>query len=229
MRVAWSISAFVLGLALLALAQAREEPHAEGRIAGTVLDQQGQPLNHIFVHAVSEQTGVYMPTVESDINGKFLIESLEPGLYKVFGESDAAGYPNTAMRFYGGDSPERVVIGVGGLATVPLVLGPVAGVLSGTLNDKATGKAIVSRHAVNFTLKKTSNPEDSILLVGPLNFRWLIPPAVDLTLEVTAQGYKPWFYSAAEFSNQWPLRLESGEERTLTIELEPEVQKVRSR
>jgi hypothetical protein len=102
-------------------------------------------------------------------------------------------------------------------------LGPRAGVLSGTVIDKVTGKAIVSRHALHFIVKKASNPEDSILFGGPAKFRWLIPPAVEITLEVTAGGYKPWFYTdASNPSRPLPLRLESGEQKSLDIELEPD-------
>jgi hypothetical protein len=42
-------------------------------------------------------------------------------------------------------------------------------------------------------------------------------------LEVSATGYKTWFYSdASNPLRPLPLRLESGEQRSLRIELEPE-------
>jgi hypothetical protein len=44
-----------------------------------------------------------------------------------------------------------------------------------------------------------------------------------MTLEVSAKRYKTWFYSdVSNPSHQLPLRLESGEQRPLRIELEPE-------
>jgi hypothetical protein len=165
---------------------------------------------------------MYMPTAVSDDSGQFAIEGLETGTYDVFGESDAAGYPNTAISFYSTKTPTRVVLGSDSpAARIVLNLGPRAGVLSGTVIDKITGKAIVSRHALHFIVKKASNPEDSILFGGPAKFRWLIPPAVEITLEVTAGGYKPWFYAdASNPSRPLPLRLESGEQKSLNIELE---------
>ncbi len=167
---------------------------------------------------------MYMPTAVSDDSGQFVIEGLEPGTYDVFGESDAAGYPNTAISFYSTKEPTRVVLGSDSpTARVVLNLGPRAGVLSGTVIDKFTGKAIVSRHALHFIVKRASNPEDSILFGGPAKFRWLIPPAVEVTLEVTAEGYKAWSYTDPSNPSQLlPLRLESGEQKSLDIELEPD-------
>jgi hypothetical protein len=215
--------AFLLLSALLVWAQTGEKPKPEGRVTGTVLDRRGQPLQHVSVRVFREETHMYMPTAESDEAGQFVVDELEPGTYDVFGEG--AGYPDKTLSFYGKEEPTRVVLGNGGTATVVLVLGPVAGVLTGTIIDRTTGKAIVPRHASRFIVKKVSDPEDSIEFSGPAKFRWLIPPATEVTLEVSAEGYKPWSdRDPSNPSKLLPLRLESGEEKTLTIELEPEVQ-----
>lgn len=161
---------------LIARAQTDEKRYAEGRIVGTVLDRNGEPLQHICVQAVLDKTGMYMPTAETDAGGRFVVEGLEPGAYHLFGESDADGYPNTALSFFGKEEPLGVVIGNGGTVPVVLVLGPQAGVLSGTVTDMATGKAIVSRHSLRFIIRNASSPGDSIEFDGPAKFRWLIPP-----------------------------------------------------
>jgi hypothetical protein len=217
MRLTFLAIAFVVLSGFLATAQTREEPNPAGRIIGTVLDQRGLPLKRIFVHAILEQTGMYMPTAETDDAGRFAIEGLEVGTYRVFGESDAAGYPDTALSFYSKETLIALGVGYGEPASVILVLGPVAGVLTGTVVDKATRKPVVTLDAVHFTVKKISDPDDDILFLGPAKFRWLIPPDVDVTLEVSAEGYKPW-------SGLLPIRLRSGEDRPLKIELEPEMQ-----
>jgi hypothetical protein len=203
-------------------AQSDKRPPAEARIVGTVLDPQGKPLKNIFIHAVLEQTGMYMPTADSNDAGQFVIGDLGPGTYDIFGESDSAGYPNTALSFYTNENPIKVTLGNYGTATVVLVLGQKAAVLSGTLLDKVTGRVIVSPHAPHFIVEKMSNREDSIEFLGSAKFRWLIPPRVEVTLKVTAEGYKPRLYSdPSNPSKPLPLRLESGEERILKIELEP--------
>lgn len=200
-------------------------PPAHARIVGTVLDQQSQPIKNIFVHAVSEETGMYMPTVDSNEAGHFVIEELQPGAYDIFGENDAAGYPDTSLPFYSDENPIKATVRDFDTATIVLVLGPRAGVLRGEVLDKTTGKAIESQHAPNFIVRKVSNPgaADSIEFIGPPKFRWLIPPETDVTLEVTAEGYKPWLYAdPSDPSKLMPFRLESGEEKILNIQLEPE-------
>lgn len=204
-------------------AQTTGKPQAHAGIVGTVVDEQAHPLKNISVHAVSDKTGMYMPTVGSDEDGHFLIENLEPGTYSIFGESDADAYPNTALSFYPNENPIKVTLGNFGTANVVLVLGPRAGVLYGTVLDKTTGKAINSQHPPHFIVRKVSDRADSIEFIRPAQFRWLIPPATEVTLEVFVESYKRWVYS--ETSNPltpMPFRLESGEERILNIGLEPQ-------
>jgi hypothetical protein len=139
---------------------------------------------------------------------------LKPRTYDVFGQSDAGGYPNTALSFYSKEEPTKVFLTTGGTANVRLVLGPVAGIWSGILTDKSTGKPIVSPHSQHFIVRKLADPEDSIEFRGPAKFRWLIPPDVDVTVEIRAEGYEPWFGTL-------PLRFRSGEDKQLKIELDP--------
>jgi hypothetical protein len=213
--------AFVFVSAHLIWAQIHELPDAEGQIVGTVLDPRGQPLEHIFVHAVLEKTGMYMPTAESDDTGQFVIGKLQPGIYNVFAESDALGFPNAALSFYSRQEPARANVEKGEVTTVVLTLGPVAGVLAGTVVDKMTGKSIVSKHAPHFTVRKVANPEDSIEFSGPPKFRWLIPPGTEVTLEVCAEGYRAWSYvNPVNPTTLLPIWLESGEEKTLKVELQ---------
>jgi hypothetical protein len=169
---------------------------------------------------------MYMPTVDSNEAGDFVIEDLEPGAYDLFGESDVDAYPNTALPFYSEGDPIKVTVRDFDTATIVLVLGPRAAVLCGELLDKTTGKAIVSQHAPHFRFRKVSNREDSIEFSGPGKFRWLIPPATEVTLEVFAAGYKPWVYAdPSNSSRPMPFRIESGEVRILNIQLEPEMQR----
>jgi len=204
-------------------AQTTRRPQAHAGIVGTVLHEQGHPLKNISVHAVLEQTGMYMPTVDSNEAGHFVIENLEPGTYSIFGESDADTYPDTALPFYSNENLIKVTLGNFGEATVVLVLGPRAGVLCGTVLDKATGHAIISQHAPHFIVRKVSNRADSIEFVGPAKFRWLLPPAPEVTLEVFAEGYTPWVYADPSSPlTPMPFRIESGKEKTLNIRLEPQ-------
>jgi hypothetical protein len=223
MRLTCFATAFLLS-GLFVAAQTGGKVNAEGRIAGRALDQRGKPLHRIFVKAFHEETNMYMPmSRESDEDGKFEIERLEPGTYDLFGQSENAGYPDTSLSFYSKEEPTKVALGNGGTATVVLVLGPKAGILTGTIVDRTTGKAVVLQHAPHFVARKLSDPEDSIEFAGPGKFRWLIPPGVEVSLQICAEGYKVWSYSdPSNPSDSLPLRLESGETKILKVELEPD-------
>jgi hypothetical protein len=160
-----AIAVLLLSVAFVE-AQTAGKPQAHAGIVGTVLDEQGHPLKNISVHAVLEQTGMYMPTVDSNEAGHFVIENLEPGTYSIFGENDADAYPDTTLPFYPNENPIKVTLGNFGGATIVLVLGPRAGVLCGTVLDKTTGKTIISQHAPRFIVRKISNRADSIEFVG---------------------------------------------------------------
>ena len=167
-----------------------------------------------------------MPAVESNAAGHFLIENLPAGTCEIFGESEVDDYPDTSLPFYSNEEPVKATVRDVDTATIVLVLGPRAGVLCGEVLDKTTGKAIVSQHAPRFIVRKVSNREDSIEFLGPAKFHWLIRPATEVTLEVIAEGYKPWVYAdPSNPSGPLTFRLESGEERILNIELDPDTQR----
>jgi hypothetical protein len=180
-------------------------------------------VKNIGVHAVLEQTGMYMPTANSDDEGRFRINGLEPGAYDVFGESSADSYPDTTVPFYNSAKLDKATLeGEYPSATLVLHLGPRAGVLTGTVMDRATGSAVVSRYNLHFILKQTANPDRSIEVASPPEFRLLVPPGVEVYLDVSAVGYKSWFYAdPLNPSEHLPLRLESGQEMPIAITLEP--------
>lgn len=195
---------------------------ASARIVGTVVDLRGQPLKNIFVHAFLEQIRMYVATVNSSATGEFVIPKLEPGTYEIFGESDAAGYPDTALSFYSNEHPVKVTLARGVTAKVVLIVGPKAGVLSGIVADKVTGKPIVSRHALRFIVRRISDPTSGIEFDGPPKFRWLIPPATEVTLEVRAECYETLVYAdPARVDKATVVLLKPGEEKTLNVQLQP--------
>jgi hypothetical protein len=109
---------------------------------------------------------------------------------------------------------------------VTLKLRPKWGILSGTVKDRMTHMPIVGmgssggHHHFHVFFWKPA----------PGSFRVLIPPwpdarrplSFDLFVEVYADGYKPWFYPAATEQSSLPIRLESGEQKSLEIDLERE-------
>jgi hypothetical protein len=90
-----------------------------------------------------------------------------------------------------------------------------AGMLIADVRDKATGKPVSASYKLSVPKRWQTQ--------GQLSHPLLIHPSTDVMLEVSASGYKTWFYSdASNPLRPLPLRLESGEQRSLRIELEPE-------
>jgi hypothetical protein len=52
--------------------------------------------------------------------------------------------------------------------------------------------------------------------------RVLVPPGLDVIVEVHAEGYRRWFHIDPSNRSRPTLRLASGEEKQLDVELEPE-------
>jgi hypothetical protein len=188
-----------------------------GVIQGTVLDEVGRPLQGAKVHA--ELHGVAMAKairyVESDENGTFVIDRLAYGTYDVNGKKEEDGYPDSSFSFYA-DRPVATSIAISPehpAATITLKLGPKAGVITGTVKDALTGKPIPA----GFTLRASS--KRWMGTSQPSKFRVLIPPATDITVEVSSAGYKTWVYGGTGLDSR-ALRLEPGTEMQMDIRLE---------
>jgi len=157
--------------------------------------------------------------VETDENGSFLIDRLVYGTYIVEGEKEEDGYPSSIFSLDAGKLPAAVTISPeqpDGI--IVLKLGPRAGVLKGTVRDAVTGKKI----GTNFTVRRWGTPGRFFSTSEGPQFRLLIPASTDVTLEVTAPGYKKWFFAAQSHpSRPAPLRLESGAQMHMDILLQP--------
>jgi len=157
--------------------------------------------------------------VETDNGGRFSVAGLVFGSYKVFAKKDPAGYPDTSFAFYSNhlfataaltpDAPVvDLILKVGPPASV------VTGLVTGARNDPVSA---------TFLLRRASDPENWISMSQRPEYRVLLPPRTDVVLEVSAPGYRTWYYGGAfDLMKRGPIRLESREEMRLDIQLEPE-------
>ena len=192
-------------------------------IRGKVVDEKGAPLVGAEVRADPLAGGPrsdIVRSVETDRDGRFSIVDLEPITYKIFAMKEAAGYPNTAFSFYSGNIfPTVKLTNSDPAAEVVLSIGPPAGAVIGTVRDAVSGNAITA----TFLLRRLSDTENWLSMSQPSGFRVLVPVEVDVSLEVSAAGYKTWYYGgASDQLNRPPIRLDSGKEMRLDIQLEPE-------
>lgn len=193
-----------------------------GSVRGTVIDEKGQLVAEAQVECDpmdGRSAARALLIVETDKNGHFSVENLALGSYKLFAMKESSGYPNTAFGFYSNVFPTVTLTANVPTADITLKVGPPAGVMSGSVTDAVTSAPVPA----GFLLRRISDPDNWISMSERPEYRILLPPGTDVSLEVSAPGYKTWYYGgASDTLKRPPIRLESGKEMKLDIQLEPE-------
>jgi len=237
-----AVAALAVLFALLAPAQASAPAHSQGRIAGILVYPNGRPVakGKVLLTGARPNEDPTEATTETDPDGRFEFRHLRFTSYW-FGPSkeDEAYGDGEAISVRGGvrlTDPDGVKLTPEApTARVVLKLGPKWGILSGTVEDQGTHEPVVAllRFAEKLGRGRSNEPhylKDFFTRDASGAFRILIPPATDLFLQVDADGYKPWFYpdglgtvvflEGRRAQQPLPLRLESGQQKSLNIEME---------
>jgi hypothetical protein len=110
-------------------------------------------------------------------------------------------------------------------AMVVLKLGPKAGFLLPSVKDKLTGKPIVDFEVGwrIFDSDEGTGDYSGGQYIGHGTKEAIVPSEKYLVLTISARGYKKWIYhDPSDPSRPAFLRLQSGEEKELPVELEPQ-------
>ncbi len=193
-----------------------------GSIQGTVLDEKGKPVSGATVTA-AQTIGNDTPekTATSDESGSFLITGLPWGKYSVIAEKKDWGYPPTPSVFYGSRSPlPATEISVAHpSANLKIQFRGKAPAMMGTLIDDEASVAIPA----TLLFRHAQNPANLLSVESGPNYSVLLPASIGLTLEVSSQGYKTWYFPGTnDFAKKTVLRLSPGEVRKLNIRLDGE-------
>lgn len=194
-----------------------------GSISGTVVGERGSPVTQAQVSVDpldGRPRGSAVRIVETDEHGRFIMNNLDLMSYKVFAMKESEGYPNTAFGFYSNHIFPTVTLTASmPAADITLRVGPPAGVMSGSVTDVVTGTPVLA----GFLLRRISDPDNWISMSQKADYRVLVPPSVRVSLEVSAPGYKTWYYGGpSDALKRPPIQLESGTEMKLDIQLQPE-------
>jgi hypothetical protein len=201
------------------------QDRAKGTIEGTVVNELGKPVSKAKVHAElihsRPQSSVYR-FEETDENGQFFIDQLDWGEYIVGAMKKEEGYPYQLNRLYVTDAPPHVTLKPQEpIARVQIQFTWKAAVLTGHVTCRDTRAPFQA--TFRLSRKPNSTIAESYQTAQFDNHRILIPPGTPIFLEVSADGYKTWYFGgSAESSKSSPLRLESGQTMTLDIALEPD-------
>lgn len=193
-----------------------------GTIVGTVVDDHGTPVSGAKVHAEALDSAVkltFVRFVETDEHGAFSIDPLDFGAYRVDAMKPSDGYANTAFEFHSnGRQPRPVLSPSVPKVAVLVVVGPRAGTITGPVSDAVTGKPVNA----TFHMWRASRPEAFLDEGAASPCRILVPPDVEVGVEVHASGYEVWYYPGdGVFGRSMPLRLKPGEELRVDIRLQP--------
>lgn len=228
MRPTW-ITALLVLAALPTSAQTGPSPNSpdvkqQGRIVGTVVNDAGEPIREAElctrITTPNGSTGSCGGT-NTDDKGAFAISQLPLSKIEVYARAGLQGYLQEDAAI---EKQTVTLTRQAPMARVTLTVGPKPGVLIINVTNKATGKALNS-----FFVRLIA--ESGGYCSGSGNFRRLynsgeavlvpVGSATEAIVEVSAQGYKSWFYSDPSDPSRPVLRLESGEERSLEVQLEP--------
>ena len=215
---------------LAALSQDTASPGPQGVISGTVLDEQGQPINGAQIvittwriSADGSTQGQGKDGGTTDGTGRFRVDHVPMGKISVEASKQDEGY---APHSSGPSGSETVTLTADQpVAEVVLKMGPKAGMLLPTVKDKRTGEPI-NDFLVHWVVFDPDEPNQSSSGSAGVS-RWTrsvtLPPGKDLIVTISKRGYKNWLYrDPSDPSRPAFLRLQSGEQKELAVELEPQ-------
>jgi hypothetical protein len=211
----WFLSALALSAACLVNAHAQT---ALGSIEGVVVDADNAPVAGVTVYPFSGPagTGVGHGAI-TNADGRFRIEQMVPGTYKLSAFKPEDGYADTSAAFYAQPDhplPTVTVSSATQNGDLSIQLGERCGILHIEVADAVTHRPITSAALV---LRQRNTGGAS--MQGDKSFPgdFLVPP-VDLSVSVHQAGYTGWKFS--EEGRDY-LTLRPGEHRSLRAELQP--------
>ena len=212
----------IWALSCMAVIAAYTQQQDRGSITGLVLTESGQPIADAEVEAllIGRPPGSHFRvSVMTDSQGRFAIDGLTWGSYRIVPSKEEELYPDVSSplydngrRFTGKMSTENPT------AFVLVVIGPKSARITAGVTDSATGAQVSHTRIRVWRWKQTSSLAENL----EPSFRVLIPSDVEIGLEVSAPGYERWFYPGdPSWPQGKPLLVKSGETLPVDIKLKP--------
>ena len=181
---------------LMAFAQS-QSPYT---ISGEARDASAQLLPGIKVCAVLTAGGVVnvrdRTCTETDAQGRFKIEALQPGPYQIYSEAMSEGYMPQYLPFYRNASlpiPQVTLSGDNPSASVALNVAPKSGLITGRVIDEDTDKPVQNFVVWAWQARVANAHTHHIVNGSRLGSFKLYASPVPFELRVKSEGYEDWF------------------------------------
>src|SRR6266568_1148621 len=202
-----------------------QSPHCNGVIHGAVFDLSGQRAKGLNVVAwpLGVDLGALLPRMETDQEGEYRFQNVCPGRYAVMVEDKKAGYPHSSPLFneflYGVRIAEVKLTAKHSQVELPGYLPPKPGLMHVRVSNRET-KAEILKYSVKLRVQGQRRTPEAGFEFDPMmkDHEIEIPPDRDVIFHVTADGFREWTESAGHGKL---LRVPSGTDATLEVELEP--------
>ncbi len=215
---------YLIFLALISVhALAFQNVSQPGTLEGVVLDEHGKPVSgvtvlcHLYVPGMNKR-GV-VPSALTGPDGHFSVTHLVLGEYIVSASKKEDGYPDHTRGLHADGSAPRFTLDAENpvVTNVVIVLGQKAAILAGSISDAFTGAPVAAHLEVSRSDGRASHSES---VKG--TYLVLLPPDIPIDFSVKAAGYADWYYPAgSDVTASSPLTLDSGDHKTLNIQLVP--------
>jgi hypothetical protein len=189
-----------------------------GRIMGTVINSDGEPISHASIctsiHSRSSSS-TSCGSAQTDEIGRFELEHLPIGEIGIFAEKPEVGYwiedwteDRKLIQTVSLNSQEP-------LAHVVLKVGPRPGELTIVVRDRVTGKPVESNQI------RTTQGSHTFINENSSTTTVRVRPDSEVMVQISAPGYKTWYYIDPDDPSQPVLRLRPGENKTVDAYLDP--------
>jgi hypothetical protein len=171
----------------------------QGSIRGRVVDLNGRAISQALV-SVERLEGVNAAAIQevsTDLKGEFVISNVFPGPYSVIARKEEEGYGSNSSDLY--NTYPSPLVNLTDAVTdvrVPVVLGPKAAFLDGTIAEDATGEPT----GATVVMWRIKEPNKSIgMSVGP-HFHVLVPSGADIGVKLMSNGHETGSSMAVHFT-----------------------------
>jgi len=220
----------LFALALLAhgnLSTSQQPTQAsQGTVQGVVVDSDYKPIKDASVYAdnLSQPSPSRPYTVLTDAQGHFVLDAVPPGHIVMRAYKEADKYPKTSSTFdepvTAGTAPEFELKAGEEFQGIVIRLDGKAGLLHLRVLDAGTKELV---KGITFQMCRGDHPGDSRYCISGSargDYRLFVPALAPISIKISAPNHNDWMYQDPTTKSLY-IALAKGEERTLTINLQP--------